>query len=182
MPMGRPACQFRSTVIIEADLDAVVGWFVDPRRTEEWVASLGQSGVSDVNMTKVDAAGRRIADYWWTTADGSLRSYRTETILGPEGASQPVDGGYRISRDEVSRVRQPNGREAAMEYSTVWDFRQGSPGSTTVSITTRQQVNERRWFERLLPPVAARAEYNKNVVQQAHRCAQELSKRQPSEH
>lgn len=160
----------------------VAKWFTAPQRWNETVDSIRkQDGVSDLNEQTWEGNGLRIRELRWTCRHGRQGSLRLETVLGPDGVLLPVENGFEVRREQITRTHRQRAREVEVSYTSVFEFR-GFPtltGSladlTEVVAVHRQLVTGGPWWERVLPPVTARRRTEKRAKEVARRCEAELT-------
>lgn len=148
------------TARVEAEPEAVYGWWTDPAR-----------------LTELRTQWATMQDFHWTESRdeggvGVKASWTTSSGIQVSLAMTIHRLGFPRTRSEIKQDRRhPDGRVDESATATEVEFRPISPAATEVRLTTTSKQTGRRWWENL--PSARRrrlAHRQRHLMAQAAKC------------
>jgi hypothetical protein len=142
---------------------------------QEYLAELVKRGVIDCSIDNSFTDSMKIREIRWAARMGSTMQSRVEYELGPDGrvGAWKADR-YLIVTHEVNQVTDPTGRKETVDCNNTTEFvPAGNDVTEIISIHHHQNI-ESRWYQRLLPPTAARGTMKRRLAVQASRCEKAL--------
>lgn len=163
-------------LVVSADFDAVVAWFAAPERREEQRSFFSGLEVDDFAYDEHFEADRRVTRMSWTAPSGR---YVVLEFLSPTGQTRLRDvEGKVVFRDQMNQYRRwPNGREDRSSTERVTEFTEPWPGATRLRVIEKRHKEGVAWWERWVPPVAARQHRRQHLLEMVRRCEQDLAVR-----
>jgi hypothetical protein len=163
------------TAHVCADIRSVVDWYLDPVQKEAVIAEMEELGRTNYSVDDTFTDSVRIRDIRWSTPMGESMYQTIETELGPDGRPGSWIGErFRVVGHEVNRSTYSATREDVVDCNYTMEFVPDGDNATKI-ISTHHHLNvDSRWYERLLPPIAARAAMQRNMRRRALRCEQAL--------
>lgn len=164
----------RATATVGADVDSVVEWWRDPKRTDDLRAYLGKSGAVDIVIETSEATDLRTRETCFRTPAGAEVRQRLETEVGPHGTVAPNGDGFLIRSRHEDRILYANGREVTCRCALTVEFAPIDPQGTRIVETHDQHRTGVPWWERFLPPNSARVQLNHRLRDWAELCRIDL--------
>jgi hypothetical protein len=163
-------------VTVAADAASVIAWWTDPERGLEFRAHLeGSAGVRDFEYREQIDHGLRIIEISYI-APIELRIYYRSSGRITEGVGAEINAqGNRVLRTEVYQHRvHPGGKEDISTAVWVQELISDGPRTTKVRVSTEVSRENAPWWERYIPPIAARQDQRRELRELAARCERDL--------